>query len=228
MNQIKIITYCHGRESVLQVFVNNLLALVPVPKVIICGSGEDNCKSIVEAAGFEYIEYKNFPVGEKANFCCSHAFEFDVTHYMITGSDDLISQRLWDFYLNYKGSYCGLKDLYFFCTESRKLIYWKGYLEEKRYFGYPIGSCLLISRDLMEEVDFKPYKNESKWPREQDAHESIREFQDIELFGVNEVGISVDLKGGGITRFDLWPNSEYCGLEELKVDMDIYNIVTQI
>jgi hypothetical protein len=80
----------------------------------------------------------------------------------------------------------------------------------------------------MEKVDFMPYNNESKWPREQDVHESIRKFAEIELFEVDKVGISVDLKGGGITRFALWPNSVYCSEEELKRDMDIYNIIKQI
>ncbi len=229
MNKIKIVTYCHGRQGVLRVFVNNLLALSPVPDVIICGSfGENDCKSIVESAGFKYIEHENFPVGRKANFCCEQAKEDGFTHYMITGSDDLISQRLWEFYLNYDGQYAGLKDLYFYSLESKELIYWKGYLEQSRYFGYPIGSYLLISSELMNQVGFRPYNDDSKWPREQDVHMNLSSFANIELFSVKEVGISVDLKGGGITEFRLWPNSEYCSLEDLSIDTDIYNRINSL
>lgn len=225
MNRIKIVTFCQGRLPILKIFCENLSRLEPKPDVIICGSPDDGgCQQIVEKYGFQYVSHENLPCGLKANYCCEQA-KGDYTHYMITGSDDLISQRIWSFYQTYQGDYAGLSDLYFYSTVLRKLIYWRGYKLKHANHGYPIGSCMLIAHSVMEKVNFRPYRDKSQWPEEHDLHRSIREFATVDLFPMSEVGISVDLKGGGITPFHLFPNSEYRPIEDLKVDMDVYNLL---
>lgn len=196
--------------------------------MIVCGSPDDGgCQEIVERYGFQYVSHTNLPCGRKANFTCEQA-KGDFTHYMITGSDDLISQELWSFYLNYEGGYLGLADLYFYEPDLKKLIYWRGYREGKPRHGYPIGSCILISHDLMEKVGFRPYKDLTKWPKEQEIHDSISKFHPVHLVKMAETGgVSVDIKGGGITRFQLWDNSEYQNLEVLTKYTDIYRLITR-
>lgn len=218
MNRIVIITLCWKRPEILRVFLDNHYALVPRPTIVIAGSPDDGCEDIVkEYDNCIYIQRPNIPMGKKANDACETAKGLG-THYMMTGSDDLISQKMWSYYVNYKGDHLGLRDLYFYDVRINKMIYWKGYREGTPKQDMPIGAAKMVSNSVMEAVNFRPYNDESKYPREHDTHKSFLQLGvPLTVMRMDEIGgACVDLKNSdSITRFKLWPNSVYVNNNEL-------------
>ncbi len=218
MNQIVIITLCWQRRGILKAFLDNHYSLVPRPTIVIAGSPDDNCEDLVKMYdNCIYIKRPNIPMGKKANDACEVARNLG-THYMMTGSDDLMSQKMWDYYVNYKGDHLGLRDLYFYDVRVDKMIHWEGYRYGTVKYNMPIGAGKMVSEALMDAVNFRPYKDETKYPREHDTHKSFLSLNiPLPVMTMDEMGgACVDLKNSdSITRFQLWPNSKFVDNSEL-------------
>lgn len=106
---INIILYfaVYRREAITRIFiegVKRLMAYKPsvykITPVAVVSEAADG--RLMKEAGFDYFSFENKPLGRKKNAGLNYIlknYEFD--YIMETGSDDLIHNRLLDFYLPY-------------------------------------------------------------------------------------------------------------------------------
>ena len=231
MNKIAITSLCWKRPEVFEAFCKNLTTLTPKPIVIVAGSESDQCMEIATRYGIHYERTQNRLLGKKANLSVRYAKDYDVDYIMLTGSDDLISQSLWESYVNFSGDVLGLKDLYFYNLPDKRAIHWKGYTQHNR-INEPIGAYKLISREVMEKMQWRPFCEVSRTPDEHTTHAKLK------ALGVEQTvktmaelgGIAVDLKSeANLTKFNLWSNSSYVVSEQfLNMDKGIGDLIRGI
>lgn len=233
MNRITIITMCWKRPAVFRAFLLNHSRLIPAPHIVCAGSPNDECESIAREYNVQYISVANDPTGRKGNDA-AEAAKGTGDYYLFTGSDDLMSQGLYYYYLKFDGDHIGLEDLYFYNIPDKRLIYWAGYQRTSAHFGEPIGACKMVSKELMEFVKWRPYNDKSRYPEEHDTHKAFigpkgnRSGANLEIKKMQEMGgACVDLKSkDSITKFKLFPNSKYVLKSELEErGPDIYEII---
>ena len=151
-DKIKILTFTpvHERYEVLLICLKGLTRLVNYkpetfdirPFFIVSNNQE---KDIIEQFGFDYMEYKNEPLGEKKNAGLKYAIEhFEFDYLMEIGSDDLIIDEYLDLIepeLRAKTPLFNLSTCYFIDTVSGKASKWTS--------DIVIGLGRFISRDAI-------------------------------------------------------------------------------
>jgi hypothetical protein len=134
---------------------------------------------------------------------------------------------MWDFYSNYQGDYLCLKDLYFYHTPTKRTIYWKGY--EGSRAGQPIGASQLISRKIVEAMDYTMYDEKLPYPCEVSVwKKAVQMGYKIDLVPMSATGgIAVDIKTGeNLTKFNLWANAKYVNyMETLYTSKVIHDVI---
>lgn len=211
MNQITISTLAWKRPEVFEMWCENISNLKPKPNVVIAGSEGDQCKEIAIRYGFTYVQTQNKLLGAKANVSALLAKETECTHVMLTGSDDIISQTMWEFYVNWKGETLALSDYYFYNMPDGRMIYWGGYTQGKR-IGEPIGACKMLSREIMDKIEWKPFNDNERQP---DEHTTELKLKKIGVYAHTVKtsmtgGLSIDLKSEtNMNKFSVWNNSKY-------------------
>lgn len=221
MNKIAVTSLCWKRPDVFEAFCKNFTNLVPKPIIIVMGSEGDQCQEIAVKYGIHYERTQNRLLGKKANLSVRWAKDYDVDYIMLTGSDDLISQTMWESYVNFSGDVLGLKDLYFYNLPDKRAIYWKGYTQKNR-IDEPIGAHKLISRDIMEKMQWRPFCEVSRTPDEHTTHAKLKALGVLQTVKTMDElgGIAVDVKSeANLTKFNLWNNSSYIVSEQL-LNMD--------
>ena len=153
------------------------------------------------AAGAQYIDVPNHPLGAKFNSTLTLAREHEVDAVCVMGSDDVFCERVARAYhpfLNEPTPYVGLLDLYFYVLRSRRMGYWAGYHQAHR-IGEPAGCGRVIPRAYLDALDWR------LWNETQNRgvdHSSFKRLADAviphpRLIGVRELdGCAVDLKNG--------------------------------
>jgi len=94
-----------------------------IPIEPICIYSEDDSKSLCKEYGFEAYEYKNDPLGEKLNFGLERALESEWDYLLQIGSDDLLSEKLFEMYDPFiaKSSRAfGLSTMYFYDIRTKE------------------------------------------------------------------------------------------------------------
>jgi len=235
--QNKIVVLCPvwKRPSVLNWFLENHYNLVPRPIVMLAGSPDDDCEFIASMYdNVIYTQGENLPVSKKFNDLCELAKGMG-THFMLTGSDDFISQKTWEYYLQFKGDHLGLKDLIFYDSITKKCFHFTGYTG--RRMGTPIGACHMISADVMAKLNWRPYIDTEKWPKEQSVHARVKELGvEINLVTMAETGgLVADVKSDvGIMPFSpqankngAYPDCEFIDVEVIEKS-DIWRYIKEI
>ena len=157
----------HERYNVLKLFAQGIDSLKNKGydiQVLAVGSSDSDLKSCKEF-NFNYVQYKNI-LGEKLNYALDFSKKFDFEAMIMLGSDDLLNDKALDFYIERlrKGDrFIGFLDCYFYDLDTSNLIKWGGYTDENKYGkvrkGEPIGAWRCFSRSLLEEMDWKLWKN---------------------------------------------------------------------
>lgn len=225
MNRITICTAVWKRPEIFRIWLDCWLSLNPKPQIVVAGSPNDLCHDIAMEHGCSYIESSNTPVGNKWNNAHWLASQIpglmwpdNKSYFLTTGSDDVMDQRMWDYFCNFQGERLTLADLYFYDTESKKVLYWAGYEKKGAYFGYPIGAHQLTRFDVMQKMDFKPFDDKTM------AHEHHTERK-LKALGIKSLvvpmeltgGIAVDIKSkGSYSEFKEYKNSKLITLDEFK------------
>lgn len=120
--------------------------------VIIVGSEGILSKQLAE--GCHYVECNNFPVSNKHNKGLEKAKELNAKGVILMGSDDIVSDSYFEFIEQFgeqTSELIGLKDLYFYSTESKKLGYWKGYTSTST----TVGAGRYFSRAILEQMNWQ-------------------------------------------------------------------------
>lgn len=227
MNRITICSPAWKRPDIFLRWVRAMTSLNPRPHIVIAGSKGDLIEQIAIDYGCDYIQAPNKPVGAKWN--AAHLRAKDTAdYYLTTGSDDVMSQAMWDYYQGFTGDRLVLTDLYFYEPETGRTLYWGGYGAKHRHQGYPIGASQLHSQAVMEKMNWSPFVPNSmahehdteKWCR---ANGVKTEYVRMADTG----GISIDLKSkDSYTKLAMWPNSAWRSFATIEAtDMNLANII---
>lgn len=224
MNKITIYTCAWKRPQILDLCLKNWTGLKPRPHIVVIGSVGDECEEVAEKWGVDYCQRPNKPLGNKFNEGCRRAKD-TADYYMIMGSDDLISQKMWDFYQKFEGDFLGLLDYYFYDTRKKALILWNGYPELKNgnskhsKFGRPIGAAKMLSHKAMEAINWEPFKPDREVSLDHDVDNKII-AAGIKMTCVRQPetgGMSLDLKSGfNMHSFKLFKNSVNVNVLKIK------------
>ena len=129
--------------------------------VVVCSKESPHREVIEDHFGFNYYEYKNRPLGEKANYAAICASTYDPDYVIFLDSDDIIDNNFMRAYINaMEEGYgvIGVRDLYFYGLHPKrgrfgKFGYWAGYGNPNRATG--IAKC--ISSEVLKQVELCPF-----------------------------------------------------------------------
>jgi hypothetical protein len=153
---IAIITACWRRPAVFRMFLHQCRALQPQPVAIVCaGSPGDQCAALAQEYGITYQSVPN-EMGPKWNHAVAMASGLEqATHFLFMGSDDIMDQRMWEYYQAYTGAHLGLLDLCFADLLTKRVAYWPGYVGRRA--GEPIGAAKLVRADVLDALGWEPF-----------------------------------------------------------------------
>lgn len=190
--------------------------------VIVAGSEGDKTRKQVEKHGFKYIEIPNQPLAHKMNCTTDLAGKYKCDYVLCVGSDDIITQPLFDFYVEEmkKGTdFVGTLDWYFYDTNTKKFAYWGGYTDRRR--GHTCGAGRLLSSKLMNEFKWKPWDLEHSHVLDNSMQQKLTKIEHTSrIISLKKEGlIGLDVKSStNMTPFELWENTSYIpATKELKL-----------
>lgn len=221
---ITVLTGVHKRAEVFKLFCRNFYNLNPRPRVVVAGEPNDPCEAIARAHGFTYYYSVNFPLGRKINDVTEFAAQKPTEFYLYMGMDDLMSQKMWDFYNSFHGERLALSDYYFYNVHTGQALKWNGYGSNRK--NYPIGAGDLISHSSLEKCRFRPLVDSSRRWSEFQTHKTMNQHGvKTTLMKIEDVGgLSLDLKtGDNVNKFTVWANSKiipYAEMIKLGPDLD--------
>lgn len=216
MNRITVCSTAWKRPETFEKWLKCWLILDPVPFVVVVGSPDDQIQEIAEHYGAAYFQKPNIPVGAKWNYAHEVA-KGTCDYFLTTGSDDVMCQKMYEYYLNFTGERLCLKDLYFYDTVSKKALHWKGY-NHKTKFNHPIGAHQLHRADIMERLNYKPF-NDTTMGDEAYTHLQCQKLAvESTVVSMAETGgVGIDIKcAGSYSKFRQWNNSVWIDPKELS------------
>ena len=118
---------------------------------------EDMFKSDCEDRGITYLDFTNRPLGRKWNHGIRAFKDLDVTHIMILGSDDFVSDDFIRFQMEFSKDkdFTGCKDLYMFGANTKRRGF--GQLFYFRYKGFLVGPGRVYSKRIVELMNYTPW-----------------------------------------------------------------------
>lgn len=139
-----LVTAVHGRRNVTQMFVDHYRDW-EITKVCVCSTDSD--VRFMRENGWHVIQEGNRPLGNKWNAVFNYAMEFEWSHLIQVGSDDLMNKK----YLNFiEGvSFGGVKTMYFWNIENNECMMFT-YCNGRK--DYVLGAGRVFSRYLVKTV----------------------------------------------------------------------------
>jgi len=124
----------------------------------VAGSQDPEHEAMAREWGALYVDVPNNPLGRKFNAALQAARTLEPDIVLLMGSDDVFSREVAEAYRPHftRDAYVGLRDLYFYQTETGAMGYWPGYPAGPRW-GEPAGCGRLIGRRWLEAVTWHPW-----------------------------------------------------------------------
>lgn len=147
---------------------NIILELVSV------GSEGEISKKISTSNSFDYIESPNMPLGAKWNSGMLKMQDKPVDAVVITGSDDLLNKEIFLLYKEalFSGAlFIGFLQLYFYDLQNNKILFWKGYNDNRRVKTIGLGRC--IHKYYLKMFDWKLWSDEINCGLDKDMTERL-------------------------------------------------------
>ena len=156
--RLGILSAVWGRPELTRLFLDRLEHLKNKFDVLPAVVGtdlefHDDCSK----RGIACLNYANKPLGQKWNHGIKFFIDKDVTHVMILGSDDFVSDDFIEFSIKFAEDkdFTGCKDLYMFGAHPKRRG-WRG-LFYFRYSGYLVGPGRCYSKRIIDEMDWRPW-----------------------------------------------------------------------
>lgn len=154
--KIVAVTPFHLRPHISRIFWQNAQDIgLDVVALI---SDKQNSKMAMRHA-LQVINTNNNPLGKKWQTGVELLKTLDFTHLLIVGSDDITSHktlRLYERMVEEGGhEYIGFQDGLAMDSKTKKFRIFKGYKNHR--LGESIGANRLISRELLEKIDYKVF-----------------------------------------------------------------------
>jgi len=207
-----VCTACFGRPEIFRLWCMNFSTLNPRPIMVAGGFADDPCKAVAIEYGVHYYDVCNDPLGLKFNLIFGMAYKNHPSdYYLIMGSDDLMSAKMWSFYSNFRGDYLGLSDYWFHRMGTQEAMYWRGYPEGSKRENEPIGACRMISHAVLEKMHGQPFSDHNDRIDYDFHHKTLATGAELVSLKCHHTGgISVDLKTEhNKNTWKLFSNSEY-------------------
>jgi hypothetical protein len=200
------------RELFDSIIAPNLIRRDSVIPVLI-GEGKHD-KPLASKHGLYFIDHKNKPLGAKFNIGCLAAIQMKCTHWMIIGSDDIISNQAFDAMIKHDADVVGWKDIYFYDLYERRLAYWPGYSGTRE--GDTIGCGRLVKVELIKRLGGKLYEDNRNIGLDGSMTRRLKTMSDVSVKTLSlkdENAFMVDIKGAG----NIWPynHSDYHNMTEV-------------
>ena len=152
---IGIATAVWKRKEIFHIWAKNVKHCFPDAVVSVAYS-ETDYKGIIEDYGFIAVWKDNKPLGWKFNEAI-YQLKGKCDNIIVTGSDDIISDPLADFYkASTDKDYLAFLDCFFYDVKSDKTKHWSGYTSPRR-IGEPIGAGKMLSSKVMDQLQWKPF-----------------------------------------------------------------------
>jgi len=227
---ITILTAIWHRHEIFKLFargVEELQAAFPGHKfrVVVAGSEQHKSHNLVASYGFDYIEIANSPLSKKMQSTADFASRLDHDYFLCMGSDDIISPKLMEVYLEQMRlgvDYIGCLDWYFYNMADGRSSYWGGYREAYRV-GKLCGAGRALSKSLLNKLNYLI------WDSHDDLLDTSMQYKLNSLKIQNDpfTEHSILLKDHGLfaldikseqnmTPFKLWDNTQYIDSEIIK------------
>jgi hypothetical protein len=109
--------------------------------------------------GWDYLVYKNDPLGEKLNAGLEYAKQFKWDYLMNMGSDNVCTPFLWDFYAPYfqaGNPFFGINNYYIWdvCNDRAGIARNYNFDDESDGPHYvPIGAGRMIAREIIDKIE---------------------------------------------------------------------------
>ena len=146
-----------------------------------------------------FREMPNEPLGRKFNATLTAARELGADVICITGSDDLMCERVagaLERHIAAATPYVGLRDLYFHETWTGRTGYWPGYRSPHR-IDEPAGCHRLIRREVLDQLGWRLWEDARHRGMDHSSFQSLRSVgvKAAALVTVRDLdGCAVDLK----------------------------------
>lgn len=162
------------------------------------GSEEDVSKKRVEEKGYDYFEFKNHPLAEKAQFRLEKARERKADYMLFLSDDDFITPAYFAYLLDkmYQGyEYIAPYDIYY--IRNGGLYYSEGYPKGHKRHGEPMAVGRCVSTEVMDKLDWDVW-NRINIDRGLDRYAYVAtmgEAKSIHFFKAKDIGgLVVDIK----------------------------------
>lgn len=148
-----------GRRPLVRITIERLLKKNGVDKVICVGDVLKD-KKVCLAAGAEWVDHPNKPLGGKWNAAFVEAQKYKPEAVLFVGSSDWVSDswvKVLVLYIDYYDM-VGLPGCYLLDINTEgtyRACYWPGYVGPRE--GESIGIGRLISSRILEKLDWQPF-----------------------------------------------------------------------
>jgi hypothetical protein len=194
--------------------LNRITSVELIPFAVL---SEDSMKELCEDEGVKWCYAQNDPLSDKHNIGLRGSLKYDWDYCLSFGSDDLISERIFEVYEDVmrKGhDFVGLNDMWF---------YHKGNIKRHTYRAKnaTYGAGRLISRRLAEKLNGNVWARNGKIERiDTDSRDIIERAGFKHTIVRTDLPVVVDVK----TEVNLWTYDHWKGLpvekNELKKTFD--------
>ena len=230
MESVAFITANHGREDVLKIYCEGIERIkrqtsLRVESIIV---GDEN--AVCRDYNAVHVPYNNNSVTGRFNIACQKARTFDVDAVIISGSDDLYNNELFNYIVSREEDFVGFKDIYLYSLDGDT----KGTLV---FLTTSLVGCgRLLSKSLLDRINWTICNRERLWGVDQVVRQTIhRHVQSEHIFLASSVGgRCVDLKSSeSMNLFRKWkgleprtPNELFDWLSQEEKDL-INKIINQ-
>jgi hypothetical protein len=148
-----------GRRPLLKHTIERLYKKNGVHKVICTGHDPEDRK-VCEAAGAEWVQYRNTPLGAKWNAAFQAAKKYNPYAVLFVGSSDWVSDNWCKVMMPHLQRYdiVGTAGCHFLhISDNNLLCYWPGYTGRRQ--GESIGIGRMISSRLLDKMQWRPFND---------------------------------------------------------------------
>lgn len=146
-----------GRGPLVKYTIERLYKKNRVRKVICIGHLPEDRK-ICEEVGAEWVQHSNKPLGQKWNAGFLAAKKYNPKACLFVGSSDWLSDNWLDVMMPKLDGLLGTLGCYFLdLGRTERLCHWPGY--KGRREGETIGIGRIISREVLDEMQWKPFND---------------------------------------------------------------------
>ena len=188
-SSLLILTCAYKRPEVFTIFLSHL----PQLPLLVVGEQSDPCYEVLQQLRPDawFVEHPNKPIGRKFNAGLQAAKDLDFSNLFITGSDDVFTPGLWDYYERNKDSdYVGLLDFYF--TDFFRTKYCPGFQHDRK--GEPHGAGRMIKREVLEKNNWTLWDDEINQGLDASATKKLKGLN-THFFRCKDIGeVALDIK----------------------------------